>query len=149
MNDGRVIECDTPARLFNEPRTAFVARFLGSGSIVAINSIKKHADGVSTVISDLGEAPLLFDVRTEHALLVPPDAVSLVSIEAGDAQRRMTVAETVFEGDATTVVLETPNKLVRLRTTLGRREKAPASGQIVGVRINWSLVRPVLETNVP
>lgn len=144
MNNGRIVECDTPTRLFTRPKTAFVARFLGSGSIVPIRSLSAYSGGVSLVRSELGEAALPFAVEQGQALLIPPDAVSLVPAADG-ARPRLRVAETVFEGDAVSVALETENR-TRVRAALNRRVAPPKIGETVAVRIDWSLVGTVSES---
>ena len=146
MDGGRIVECGTPTSLFNEPRTAFVARFLGSGSILPILSSSKLPGGAARVMSELGEAVLPFPAGPGRTLLFPPDAVSLAPAEES-GRPRLTVAETAFEGDGTGVVLETANG-DRLRTTLNRRMVPPDIGETVGVRIDWALVRTVSESTL-
>ncbi len=34
FNQGRIEQLDTPRELYNRPRTAFVARFVGSANVV-------------------------------------------------------------------------------------------------------------------
>jgi ABC-type Fe3+/spermidine/putrescine transport system ATPase subunit len=143
MHEGRIIECGTPTRLFNEPKTAFVARFLGSGSIVPILAVKRSAEGCSEVLTPFGGISLPFAVSMDQALVVPPDAVSLETANSDQKTSRMRVVSTGFEGDATEVLLETENH-TPIRASLNRRIIPPKIGDMVGARIDWSLSRPVI-----
>ena len=71
MNGGRIEQQGTPREVFNRPRTAFVARFIGGHNVIA--------------------------VRAHHARRCGPIA-SRVSKAAAEAASRSTVTEVGYQG---------------------------------------------------
>ncbi len=130
MDAGRIVECGAPSRLFNEPETAFVARFLGSGTILS-----PEAAG-----AELGAESRRLPTEAGLSLLLPPDAVAVVRDSRGHPLLR--VAEASFEGDGFSVILET-TRGTRLRGILHRRAEVPKVGEMVTTRIDWDHVRIV------
>ncbi|MFA6508614.1 MAG: ABC transporter ATP-binding protein [Treponemataceae bacterium] len=148
MNAGRVVECGSPAQLFNEPKTAFTAHFLGSGTIVPILSRRTYSAGVCAVRCLLGEAELPYDISDNHSLLVPPDAVMITTVDSERAYAHARVTAVSFEGNANTIALDagTIKGTLRLSATIGRRAIPPNIGETVGLHINWDLVRTVRDS---
>ncbi len=132
MDSGRIVECGSPFSLFNEPRTAFVARFLGAGSLLSGAALRVLPRAQGPLFPDAGES-----------LLVPHDAVSLVPSgdERADAEAR--IVEVGFEGDGTGIEAELEGTGVRLRARLDRRIAPPRIGERVALRIDWHAVRKV------
>ncbi|OHE75261.1 MAG: hypothetical protein A2413_18440 [Treponema sp. RIFOXYC1_FULL_61_9] len=119
MEGGRIVESGSPRELFLHPRTAFAARFLGSGAVVPPGTFRA--------------APPLQLVQG-YSLLVPPDALELVEAGSEGAERTATVTKTAFEGEKATAWVELPEGLI-LTVALARREAPPAEGKKVGLRV--------------
>lgn len=134
MENGRVVECGAPRDLFNEPRTAFVARFLGSGAVVDAGLLGRLSAPARSAAAALASG---------RSLLVPPDAVVVLPSEAEGKDAVARVEEVGFEGYGTGVSLRLEGTDLALRTTLDRRETPPRTGERVGVRIVWELTRTV------
>jgi ABC-type Fe3+/spermidine/putrescine transport system ATPase subunit len=66
MEHGRVIQIDTPERIYRQPRSAFIADFLGSSSSVGVE-VRRDRDGCA-VISPAG---LSFRVEQDQAVAGP------------------------------------------------------------------------------
>ncbi len=70
FRDGRIEQLDTPRGLYVRPRTAFVARFVGSANVVGAAA----AAGITGTTQAFAIRPELVDVLDADATL-PPDAV--------------------------------------------------------------------------
>ena len=108
MNKGRIEQLGSPAELYERPRTAFVARFLG-----ASNLLPGTVSGSGVVRLDGGG-----DVRTRAESL--PESGSRVAIGirpeklafgARDGRNRLagTVVESAYVGVATQYIVDTPS----------------------------------------
>lgn len=72
MNEGRVVQVDTPGGIFNEPKTEFVANFVGTRNI--FKGIARRVDGETLV--DVGGLQLHSSVDIEgrvHVTIRPED----------------------------------------------------------------------------
>lgn len=143
MDGGRVIESGTPAQLFNDPKTAFAARFLGSGTIVPILGRGPYSEGRCAVRCALGtfESAQVPDER--QSLLIPPDALSFSSEATGLSRLSARVTGVSFEGSGTSVELESGRPALSLSMTIGRRALPPHLGDTIGLAVDWALVRMV------
>jgi spermidine/putrescine transport system ATP-binding protein len=102
MNQGKIEQLGSPAELYERPRTAFVAGFLGKSNllqaVVEGPGVVRLADG-TTIRGDTGglTGPVAVGVRPEKVALG----------EAGANLLRGTVKETAYIGVATEVVVTT------------------------------------------
>jgi spermidine/putrescine transport system ATP-binding protein len=102
MNQGVIEQLGTPTELYEHPRTAFVAGFLGKSNLidgVVENGGVRLADG-SFVAAPVGGA------TGRVAIGVRPEKVSLG--DAGENRLPGTVRETAYTGVATEIVVDTP-----------------------------------------
>jgi ABC-type sugar transport system ATPase subunit len=79
MSGGRLMQFDTPARIFNEPANRFVAQFVGAPAINMLSAKLRSAAG-GTRIEFLGlELPLAYDGPADRAINVGvrPQALKL------------------------------------------------------------------------
>jgi spermidine/putrescine transport system ATP-binding protein len=102
MNDGRIEQLGTPAELYERPRTAFVASFLGKSNLlagtVARDGVVRLADGSELHARTNGTTgPISVGVRPEK-----------IALGEGGANRVSgTVLETAYIGVATEIVVQT------------------------------------------
>ena len=54
MRDGRILQRGTPADVYHQPRSRFVARFIGAPNLITAHTDGPMAAGVGTVATDLG-----------------------------------------------------------------------------------------------
>jgi thiamine transport system ATP-binding protein len=91
MNAGVVEQIGTPESVYKQPKTVFVAQFLGLNNIVPI--LERHGNRVETAIGT-------FDVPSEPcALLLHPDGIRLASADVPGTIPGE-IRERVFLGDA-------------------------------------------------
>jgi spermidine/putrescine transport system ATP-binding protein len=107
MNRGRIEQLGSPTELYERPRTAFVAGFLGVS-----NLLRGRVDGPTSVRLDTGES-----VRVPHELLegrtgpvavgIRPEKIRLGERGGDDNEIHGTVIETAYIGVATQLLVET------------------------------------------
>jgi spermidine/putrescine transport system ATP-binding protein len=132
MNRGRIEQLGAPNELYERPRTAFVAGFLGKSNlldgVVANGGVVRLADGTE-VRADVGTA------TGDVAVGVRPEKVRL----GGDGENRLsgTVRESAYVGVATEIVVGTPSGDI---TVFHQNAEAggiiPAEGS--QVTVSWS-----------
>jgi len=102
MNGGRIEQLGSPTDLYEAPRTAFVASFLGKSNL--LDGVVEGGDvrlGDGTLVrADTGGA------TGRVAIGVRPEKVSLG--ESGDNKLPGTVRETAYFGVATEILVDTP-----------------------------------------
>lgn len=120
MNGGRVEQLGAPAELYENPKTTFVANFLGTSNLIEAEVLE--AGGSDVVVSSAGTklrvpatrcsttpragGKLLVGVRPEKISLVHADAED--TIEAGRNKVAGTIAASSFIGVSTQFVIDSP-----------------------------------------
>ena len=137
MRDGRIQQIDTPAQVYAEPQTMFVAGFLGSPSMNFLRGeLQRRDDGVPCFISPQltlalpayrfaqavpqAGSPVVLGVRHEHITLVRQPS-------AGDAQAEVTLVEPM--GAHQVVWLKAGELALSVSVAVGEE---PALGERVG-----------------
>jgi ABC-type Fe3+/spermidine/putrescine transport system ATPase subunit len=85
MNRGRIIQVDSPVELYRSPRTAFVARFLGVGTVIQGRS-DIHGTVVSIATPDLtivAPRPPWLGAGVPVSAVLPPDKIRIERSEPG------------------------------------------------------------------
>jgi spermidine/putrescine transport system ATP-binding protein len=132
MNQGRIEQLGTPAELYERPRTAFVAGFLGKSNLlegtVAGDGVVKLADGTELRAQTDGS-------RGAVSVGVRPEKVSLG--EGGLNRISGQVKESAYIGVATEVVVATPvGELTVFHQNVEAGGVVPAPGS--HVILSWS-----------
>lgn len=112
FNEGKIVQAGTPFEIYNQPRTRFVADFVGSSNVIAPDAMKA-----------LGGEARWTSLR--------PEAIRIVS-EGGVAA---TVRSTSFLGASTKLFVDTA--VTSLTVSLPAGHPAPTTGE--SIRISWSL----------
>ncbi|MCX4028674.1 ABC transporter ATP-binding protein [Endozoicomonas sp. SM1973] len=103
MKDGKLLQWDTPYNLYHEPRSHFVANFIGQGHFIRGNAISPES--VATELGELtGNRSYNWVVGTPIEVLLRPDDV----IEAPDSPIKAEVVQKVFKGAMTHYHLRLP-----------------------------------------
>jgi ABC-type Fe3+/spermidine/putrescine transport system ATPase subunit len=142
MDKGRIVETGTAQELFLEPKTAFCARFLGSGSIIPCTIEGTQEDGIAVRCS-VGRIAVPRSSACgggEPLLFIPRDALSLAGENHGGFSAL--VKKSVFEGDRRMVELELADGSLLSAQTPPRAE-ALRCGASTRWSINPMLVRLV------
>lgn len=83
MNKGRILQIGTPVDIYNEPKNAFVAYFIGESNIINSTMVRDclvRIDGTDFGCVDTGfgnDVPVDVVVRPEDIVLVSPDKAKL------------------------------------------------------------------------
>ncbi|MCU0514493.1 MAG: ABC transporter ATP-binding protein [Anaerolineae bacterium] len=120
MNDGRMEQLDTPEGLYMQPRTAFVARFLGLNNVLPVQALTPQGARTAAGTFAVAGAPPL--------VLLHPDAITLDE----DGPLPGTVTERTFQGDHYRMQVQTDAGALRFR--LSRAGVVPLVGQSVRLR---------------
>lgn len=126
MDAGRIVQMDTPEQLYAEPRSRFVAGFIGEGSVLPVTSTEPTEDGVEVTL--LGQRILVNSRDTNPTLTcVRPENISLS--ETGAVRAR--VERCTYMGG---------QYRLRLRTESGadlvaRSDSRHAPGEPVGLNL--------------
>ncbi len=132
MNAGRVEQVDAAQELYEQPRTRFVAQFLGSSNLLAGTLQSLSATGALVVtpvgLLKLGNPgrlasrqagqPLTLAIRPEKVILFPPETTP------GPNQVKAQVESLVYSGAETQYLLrsgETPLRAVALNAVAGQQ----------------------------
>jgi spermidine/putrescine transport system ATP-binding protein len=132
MNGGRIEQLGTPAELYERPRTAFVAGFLGKSNLlagtVAGDGLIRLADGSELRASTNG-------ARGAVSVGVRPEKISLA--DGGANRLSGKVKESAYIGVATEVVVATAvGELTVFHQNVEAGGVAPAAGS--AVTLSWS-----------
>jgi spermidine/putrescine transport system ATP-binding protein len=108
MNNGRIEQLGTPAELYERPRTAFVARFLG-----ASNLLPGTVSGAGVVRLDGGgevriPPESLPESGTRVAIGIRPEKLAF-GVSDGRNRLAGTVVESAYVGVATQYIVDTPS----------------------------------------
>ena len=127
MRAGRVVQVGTPQEIYQQPNSAFVARFVGLD-----NLIRGEARG-KQVETPLGIFPLQENVSGPVLVLLRPDSAVF---DGEKANLRGKVEEIVFQGATSRVSLTHEDSHLALRFELPTAGDLPSSGEMVAFGID-------------
>ncbi|XAH22548.1 ABC transporter ATP-binding protein [Xylophilus sp. GW821-FHT01B05] len=138
LDQGRIVQLDTAAKLYREPDSAFVARFVGESNLIDARVLQVQPQGV-LLRSRAGHvfeaqhadrAPL---VGAEVKVLVRPERIALVAPHTPGALAA-TVESTVFLGEILRIDARLPSgELLQVRCLDPLDAQGPTLGQPVHV----------------
>ncbi|MFE7428250.1 ABC transporter ATP-binding protein [Streptomyces sp. NPDC057545] len=151
MNAGRVEQLGAPADLYENPRTTFVANFLGTSNLIEAEIVDAGTEGGEVVVTAGGgklrlprercTAPLvnggrlLLGVRPEKISVVPADDAGATA----DGRNRVTgrITDSSFIGVSTQYVVESPagKALQVYEQNVERRAGLTAGAEVV---LHWN-----------
>jgi ABC-type Fe3+/spermidine/putrescine transport system ATPase subunit len=99
LEAGGVAQTGTPRQIYQTPKSAYVARFIGLTNLIAGKADGKMAQ------TDLGSLPLRDAARGEVLVLIRPDAARL---EDSSEALNGVVSESAFMGETTRLYVEIP-----------------------------------------
>lgn len=142
LADGRAHQIDTPQKVYNEPATTFVARFIGRSNVIP-GEVVSVESGVAAVRLGTGEIEVRrhasVPLRPGQAVAVSMRPESLTVSTGEDTQLRGVVHSREFLGS--TAVLEVDLDGVDQRITVSTPDVAVGAGErinlLVGRRSGW------------
>jgi ABC-type Fe3+/spermidine/putrescine transport system ATPase subunit len=141
--DGRLVQEGPAAAVYENPRTVFVARFLGAANIIAgtVREIRPGgfalvAGGQRLQLLSAPDAPRTA-LGTKVTLALRPERIALLfGEEAADNTAAGVVATSVFQGASVLLGVETPLGRLDARLPGWRAAQMPAPGSTV--RLGWA-----------
>ena len=141
LSEGRIAQSGTPEQVFRYPNSAFVARFVGTGNVIAGTVERTGADDDSRPFRGrFTGGNLVLDVVAEregpmHAVLRPEDIVLSLSQQSGSARNHMEGRVVRLEGlgPVTLVHLDVGRPLIASLTTQSVQEMQLKAGMRVVV----------------
>jgi molybdate/tungstate transport system ATP-binding protein len=151
LADGRIAQSGTPEEVFRYPNSAFVARFVGTGNVIAGTVRRNQPEGEAGPFRAQFQGDnITLDVVAEregpiHAVIRPEDIVlSLVPLP-GSARNHMSGQVSRLErlGPVTLVHLDVGRPLVASVTTASAEEMALRSGGAVMIAFKATAIHLV------
>ena len=139
LSEGRIAQSGTPEQVFRYPNSAFVARFVGTGNVIA-GTVERidEADKSRPFRGRFTGGNLVLDVVAErdgpmHAVLRPEDIVLSLSLQSGSARNHMQGKVVRLErlGPVTLVHLDVGRPLIASLTTQSVEDMELKAGMIV------------------
>ncbi len=128
MNEGRILQWDTPFNLYHEPNNRFVANFIGQGVFLKGKLLAPNL--VKTDIGEIqGDRAYPWPINSTVEVLIRPDDI----ISDADSALRGEVVDKAFKGAEVMYTLKLPNGSRVL--SLFPSHHQHAIGEQVGIRI--------------
>jgi len=131
MNSGEILQIGTPVDIFNEPKNAFVANFVGESNI--LGGVMKEDFLVNFVDTDFVCVDKGFESNETVDVIIRPEDVHIVQPEKGMITG--TVKEAVFKGAHYEMLIDTPTHLWKAHST-----ELAEKGKEVGMVIKPDLI---------
>jgi spermidine/putrescine transport system ATP-binding protein len=142
LDQGQIIQTGTPQELYNQPRTAFAARFLGLDNILEGRLETRNGEThIQTALGSWAAPGELVPGWPEVLVLLRPDAVSVGS--DGPCQVEGRVAEVTFRGNLQWLVLTAGE--ISLSFDFPAQARLPAVGENVCLSFDPATALQVLE----
>jgi len=144
MNGGRVVQCDTPAEIYDHPRDLFVADFIGSSNLLEA----RIADGrggqrrleVAGVLLDLPGAAISARPGEVALAMVRPDNLTLSDTMPTDRSAWTGVVSFALHAGSVMEYEVVVNEACRLRVSRPRRQAESTQVWAKGDRVAVSVV---------
>ena len=129
MDHGKIVQVDTPDRIYEEPNSVYVADFLGDVNIIRGKATRADADHVHIHFAE-GEAPLWAATTrdlaegAEVALAIRPEKVTITPDRPADRNNAIVgrVHDIAYLGNISTYHVELPNgQIIKAQTANTRR----------------------------
>ena len=139
MKDGRIVQSGTPAEIYAQPRSAFVAQFIGRTNILTAEVQERAADGsqllVRTAMGLLRSNSCEGGDRGDHVIIaIRPEDVELVAPGEPDGENVFDglVERLIFLGECVEAHIHIGPQAFTLRL---HPSQAPSSGERLRVRL--------------
>jgi ABC-type Fe3+/spermidine/putrescine transport system ATPase subunit len=144
MNSGRIEQMGSPVELFRQPRTAFVARFLGMENLLIAEVTGTAPPTVRCALGDLRIAEVGGANHAQSTLLIRPEAASVVAkgqIETNLLQG--VIVDVSFRGRHQIAVIEFPIEegTLTLSLSFDSTVTIPGKGSSIHLRLDPAQMR--------
>jgi putative spermidine/putrescine transport system ATP-binding protein len=134
MNQGRIVQVDSPRGVYERPRTRFVADFIGISSFIPVAVKSGQACFGEHSFSLRGcPSPDMIEEGAHRLLTLRPESLHLLARpESAFNTLQSTLRSAVYEGDAIFVEAEVEAGVVlRARVPVSDAQRVPPSGSRV------------------
>lgn len=132
MKDGRIEQIDRPQLLYKQPKTEFVANFLGEANLLHVERKGESAFRLRNGTVYQARVHAEHESADRWVMMVRPEQVELVNQD--DADFAGTIEKLAFLGGAVRAELDTPVGLVTVLAS-SARSRDFVIGETVGVRL--------------
>jgi len=138
MNQGRLVQVDTPERLHDHPADSFVAGFIGEATLLPVRRIDDSSvdlDGTRLVSSRPvpNRSELFLAVHSEKLIVAPDAAPGTLNLLSG------IVTETLYQGESIRIFLELDQGArlsIRVPSNHQGRSQLKAPGERIAVALH-------------
>jgi len=144
MNGGRIVQCDTPAEIYDHPRDLFVADFIGSSNLLEARIADGHGGRrrveVAGVLLDLPASAISARPGEVTLAMVRPDNLTLSDMAPADHPAWMGVVSFALHAGSVMEYEVVVNEACRLRVSRPRRQAENTQVWSKGDRVAVSVV---------
>lgn len=138
MHEGSILQCDSPAAIYNRPRSAFVAEFIGETTLLPVT---RQPGGVALSDGSVFPTSASVPLAARECFLVLRSESVLLPDECGPQSGRfpVLVRDVFFQGDSVLVIGEAAGgKRLTMRRSMraGRSRALPKEGDRIQVGID-------------
>lgn len=114
MRAGEVIQSDTPKELYDHPKNAFLASFIGETNLIKGKVLQKRKDGWLRLATDLGELDSCqedsdnFNTNEEVLLSIRPEAFRIWQDSENQNMLTLRIASLTYLGESDQLTLQPP-----------------------------------------
>lgn len=127
MSEGRIVQFDTPETLYTQPRSRFVADFVGEGTVLPIHDVR-HAGTQSQAQLYGAQITIQTDAQRPNLICLRPENIRIT--ETGDL--RSEVKRSTYLGGRYRLTLQLPNGM----PLVAESQQRYAAGTQLGVSID-------------
>ncbi len=113
MNNGKIQQIGTPEDIYNEPKNAFVADFIGESNI--LNGVMLEDYKVKFIEEDFVCVDAGFGNNTDVDVVIRPEDIEILPYDATNVKAKVT--NVTFKGVHFEILLETKNYTFKVHTT--------------------------------
>nr|WP_099045728.1 ABC transporter ATP-binding protein [Ruegeria marisrubri] len=155
MDHGRIIQADTPARIYETPNSVYVADFIGDVNIIEGRATPKGDDSYSIDWAE-GQTPLqatssaAIEKGQKCHLAIRPEKVTITAERPADAANAVQgkVHDIAYLGNLSTYHVELPNgTIIKAQTANTRRISRRSFSWEDPVWLSWTATAGVLLAN--
>jgi ABC-type sugar transport system ATPase subunit len=118
MKDGRIVQCNEPRTLYNEPEEVFGGWFLGNPGMNFIDGRCEQKNGKSILTSGYFRSPLQFEtngIDRRVTIGIRPEHIILSEADFGNAVRAIVKRRSITIGGQFLYVVEVDNVEVKVK----------------------------------
>ena len=118
LNNGKIVQVDTPEQLYAQPKTRFVADFIGGANLITGRVCSQTKEGLTSVETLMGQ------IQTSHRINESSENVELCwrpeRAQIGKGPYCGTIVHRAFQGQFTDLILEENDIIFRIQTNNDR-----------------------------